>query len=411
MNRPAWLTRMENGNIGEARTKAFLLDKFWVLERSVDIHGADFIIQQRLTSRNILDVNPPRLGVIQVKFYQDEKTAQYVHKEYVLNNEGEPREEFFLMIHTGNEDSARRFLISAKEIADNFEIAGCEKVNADHYYLPGNRIINNDRFEVKLVELALKQIDIALTLADFKQNRRFLSWFLPSVDIDPTHIEYEYTIDLDNSWGDISQEIYKIKKSIQSRIYDMEEVTIQLNEVLRETNPEKILETLETLYLSHGEKFKFPNDYYDQDMHYTVLEHKRKIHNLKTEGILDAYLIIFKELGNYICSDLVSEMKLDNEKAYILEIRYNSKNLKEYFFSSRIIDYHELVTDEIAGVLTSEPGRIEAFWVPGRYGFGVCKNYDSREQWIVALKNNLWALRRPIMEEMYNKRFDLEVVF
>ena len=31
---------MQNGALGEARTKAFLLDRFWILERSVDIHGA-----------------------------------------------------------------------------------------------------------------------------------------------------------------------------------------------------------------------------------------------------------------------------------------------------------------------------------------------------------------------------------
>jgi hypothetical protein len=28
---------MENGTIGEARTRSILLDRFWVLERSVDI--------------------------------------------------------------------------------------------------------------------------------------------------------------------------------------------------------------------------------------------------------------------------------------------------------------------------------------------------------------------------------------
>ena len=43
-----WLKRMENGTIGETRTKAFLLDRFWVLERSVDIEGADFLIQRKI---------------------------------------------------------------------------------------------------------------------------------------------------------------------------------------------------------------------------------------------------------------------------------------------------------------------------------------------------------------------------
>lgn len=40
-NCPMWLKSMQNGSIGEMRTKAFLIDRFWILERSVDIHGGD----------------------------------------------------------------------------------------------------------------------------------------------------------------------------------------------------------------------------------------------------------------------------------------------------------------------------------------------------------------------------------
>ena len=69
-----WLKIMQNGTIGEARAKAFLIDRFWILERSVDIDGADFIIQRRITKSNILDRNPPRFGVVQVKFFDSEMT-------------------------------------------------------------------------------------------------------------------------------------------------------------------------------------------------------------------------------------------------------------------------------------------------------------------------------------------------
>ena len=42
---PIWLKVMENGTVGEARTRSFLIDRFWVLlERSVDTDGADFLI-------------------------------------------------------------------------------------------------------------------------------------------------------------------------------------------------------------------------------------------------------------------------------------------------------------------------------------------------------------------------------
>ncbi len=47
---PTWLKVMENGTVGEARTRSFLIDRFWVLERSVDTDGADFLIQRRTTT-------------------------------------------------------------------------------------------------------------------------------------------------------------------------------------------------------------------------------------------------------------------------------------------------------------------------------------------------------------------------
>ncbi len=74
---PVWLKAMQNGAIGEARTRAFLIDRFWVLERSVDIDGADFIIQRRITSSNLLDEKPPRFGVVQAKFFSGPETSHY----------------------------------------------------------------------------------------------------------------------------------------------------------------------------------------------------------------------------------------------------------------------------------------------------------------------------------------------
>ena len=81
---PAWLKAMQNGAVGEARSRAFLLDRFLVLERYVDIDGADFIIQRRLVGKNLLDREAPRLGVVQVKFYGAKTTPHYIHKQYMI---------------------------------------------------------------------------------------------------------------------------------------------------------------------------------------------------------------------------------------------------------------------------------------------------------------------------------------
>ena len=83
---PPWLKAMQNGALGEARARAFLLERFWVLERSVDIQGADFIIQRRLTEHNILDKQAQRLSVVQVKFFGTIETTHYVHEDYVMDH-------------------------------------------------------------------------------------------------------------------------------------------------------------------------------------------------------------------------------------------------------------------------------------------------------------------------------------
>ena len=84
---PKWIKIKQNGTLAEARARSFLLERFWILERSIDVDGIDFIIQRRITERNIGDREPPRYGKVQVKFFESENTTQYLHKEYILNED------------------------------------------------------------------------------------------------------------------------------------------------------------------------------------------------------------------------------------------------------------------------------------------------------------------------------------
>lgn len=68
----------------------------WVLERSIDVNGADFLVPCRPTIHRLTDkVPPPRLGVVQAKFFQDEGTTHCVPWSYVVDDKGEPLEGFF----------------------------------------------------------------------------------------------------------------------------------------------------------------------------------------------------------------------------------------------------------------------------------------------------------------------------
>lgn len=139
-NVPGWMKAMQNGNLAEARARAFLMNRFWILERSVDVNGADFLIQRRLTKSNFLDEQAPRLGVVQVKFFETSATVQSVHAEYVVNPEGIPRKEFFLLLHTGDEQNEGLFFLTAEDVCRDFE---CKKVKGlKKYIIPGRKILD-----------------------------------------------------------------------------------------------------------------------------------------------------------------------------------------------------------------------------------------------------------------------------
>lgn len=177
--RPHWLVRQENGEVGEARSRAFLLDRFWVLERSVDVEGADLIIQQRLTARSLLDSVPPRLGFVQAKYYATADTTQYVHCEYVVDTEGSPRGEFFLLAHTGEGDSSTAYILFSSDIVSDFRVAPPEHSYEGRFILPGRQVLT-PRYQIMNPSKVLDRIEQALRNADFRKNRSFLLWALPS---------------------------------------------------------------------------------------------------------------------------------------------------------------------------------------------------------------------------------------
>ena len=155
-DRPPWLRRMENGSIGESRARCFLIDRFWILERSVDIHGADILIQRRITSENILDPSPPRFGVTQAKFYETNSTTQYIPQRYLVDQKGQPRREFFVLCFTGSEDNKIVAFLTAEDVLRRFKEATGDK--AGSFALPGKDVFI-DELIVKSQTAALDRIE------------------------------------------------------------------------------------------------------------------------------------------------------------------------------------------------------------------------------------------------------------
>lgn len=374
---PAWLKAMQNGAIGEARAKAFLLDRFWVLERSVDIDGADFIIQRRLTGKNLLDREAPRLGVVQVKYFGTPTTHHFVHFEYVVDENSDPRDEFFLLCFIGNEEAPRSFLILAKDISEQFHKT--TKNGNDGFSISYKQVTHNSNFEIVNPKLALDRIEKRLEFAEFSKNRSFISWALPSSKVDLNAILPEYSEPIDNWWGDIPSGFTEIKQSAQKAMIDVEETLNLLQKLTQETDPlnaEKIIHDIGyNCKNGRGEwSISLPDNLYDEDFFTVCRKHKEVYENLKNDGLLDSFLNMKNELRNRLMQDLESRFPISADFVHLFSFSYNADNFKILTFNSEVVkkeDFikkHKLHPHPLEGITAYSIGHIEYAWCPGSYG-------------------------------------------
>lgn len=328
-----WLKRMENGTIGEARTKAFLLDRFWVLERSVDIEGADFLIQRKIFRDELYSDTPPVLGIIQVKYYESEATSQYIPVDYYLE-EGKPRKDFFAILNTGKEDAWEMFFLTADEIFKDFSITTHN--NKDCAYLPGKNVLI-DKYKIQSRKQCLDRIETSLKYADFLANRKYLlsNHFIYEREHSKDGIEPIYKEFIPNPIDDIQKSFLKIKKEAQSTIYKLEDIIELYNNLKNSTDPEKAIEIIEDIdsetYIEewcHNRRFSWQDDISDENFTNAVEFHKIVYNLLKADGNLDYSLKNKQKLYENLCPIFKSKHWEENEVLY-LNIQLNSENLFE----------------------------------------------------------------------------------
>jgi hypothetical protein len=376
-SQPTWVKVAQNGAIGEARTRSFLLDRFWILERSIDIHGADFIIQRRLTNRNILDRNAPKLGVIQAKFISTSSTSHYIHCEHVVDKHGLPREEFFLVIHTGNEEMSEMYFLTAKEIAENFEKVTHNE--AKKYHISG-RIIKNEKFRVTSRREILDRIETQLMKADFTKNREYLSWTLASSEISYDDILPEYNIPIDNYWGDIPEAFYEIKRNAANALIDVEKICFILKNISSETDPIKSAEYLDDLrYYCRGGGgnwyIPLPDDIYNEEFIDIVKRHQGTIQNLTDHNKLDEYLVAQKKIEDGFIEFLCDELPFDSNLTHKAIIIFDKDNLKIKSINNKLVEVSSK-NNEYSDRGNVHRNRLEYYWKPLRITYGT-KGFDD----------------------------------
>lgn len=410
-DKPSWLKRMENGTIGEATAREFLIDRFWILERSVDIHGADLIIQRRLSSQNILDKNPPRFGVIQVKYFQDENTTQYIPKEYILDQENKDRKEFFVLAVSGYEDSKKIYLLSARDIVDNFLIVSEEdKIHFNSYRLPGTKIFESSKFLIAHKKTALDKIENTLNLSSFSQNRFFISYIVPEIN---KEIDTPYIINIANDRADFRQWQNEIKEKIQRTVVQLDDTIEKLNKILIETDPLKIENIVEDIeYLDRQGSLYFKLDI-DSSFFEEARNYKEKHDDLDKDGLLQNFVKAQEKLSEHILKDKISNKEVIDNEVYLITINCD-KSLDNFYVSTKVDLISKVFPSSreklYSGIINETEGCFTYYYVPNMHGYW--KN-ESKGIETYKLKNWNEVLTRisqgkvpnDIMNKIYEDRY------
>jgi hypothetical protein len=287
-----WEKRVDNGTIGEARTKELIIDRFWVLERSIDRDGADFLIQRKLT--DISSIDPPRFGIIQSKFRESVKNIIDIKYEYV-------NDAFFLLVHTGNEDYKKVYFLKANDIKEFPIRDGLYKV----------KVLDND-YEVKSISAVLDEIEDGILHTEIERNQQFVKMYFSGSYYESLKLDENYELGFLDSYKLMSK-----VKDIKIKAFNIiEEVIDQISSlklIVQEKNPLNLLNFYDTLYdtldididvdsISNSLK-SYENDfkkfyYYQKDELYRYKKFLDKLGEKKLQLIRELKKIVIIELEN-----------------------------------------------------------------------------------------------------------------
>ena len=326
---PTWLKAMENGTVGEARSRAFLIDRFWVLERSVDTDGADFLIQRRTVTQRFTDKVPPRVGVVQAKFFQDRRTTHHIPKSYVVDHAGTPLEGFFALLHVGREDDGEMHLLSATEIVDVLAISA---THVPESYIVGSAALSG-AYRISSRRLALDRIEHSLKSQTYLQSAAFFDQLnIPFRRFGEDDIDYPWTLPLPNPVDDIPKMFFEGKESLRSIVYSMEEVLGIVDAILTEKNPRKVVRLIEDLsaHVDGENRLSFGSRHGRGfgDIDSALDTHERWLTSLELDGLLAAYIVMSDQLKSALAKT-VQRHPLTEKADYVeATLKYDPASLR-----------------------------------------------------------------------------------
>lgn len=252
-----------------------------------------------------------------------------------------PFNEFFLLVYTGREDNQRQFLLGAKEISEAFD-SKHSKEGSSHYRIPGGVLLDTARYEITSATRALGRIDHALRNADFRRNRRYLN-LTHVITPEPHHINHDYLVPLDNSYGEIDRAFYEQKKKLQSTLFELEEVVEAMHKIIASTDPVTAFDIYEDVIWQHvgggyhGNLMFDVGFLADEDLIHTAENHKKRLNKLRKLGLEQAYLDLLEHYGAQVVDWVLGNEVWSSSKMLSVVVRYDDTTLRSMMFSPELL--------------------------------------------------------------------------
>jgi hypothetical protein len=293
-----WEKRVDNGAVGEARTKEIIIDRFWVLERSIDRDGADLLVQRKLTS--ISSVDPPRFGIIQSKFRENIKNIIEINEDYVNSA-------FFLFVHTGFEDEKKVYFLKADDIKQFPVKNGYYKVKV----LEGT-------FEVESIATTLDELEEGILNTGIEQNQEFVKAYFTGSYYESRAIDENYELSILDSYK-VMSDVKDIKEKAFQTIEELIYHIAPLKKIVEEKNPMNLL----YLYDDSFDRLNINTDC--EEMANTLREYEQQFkefyyynkdelyrYNKYIEELGKNRLYLLRELKRAVVTAIENEFKKEN---------------------------------------------------------------------------------------------------
>jgi hypothetical protein len=324
-----------------------------------------------------------------------------------------------LLCHTGDEEEARSYFLTSQDISDNFVASG--EPGSEKFRIPYEKVVTAGQFDITNKKRVLDRIERQLELADFIQNRRFLSWALPSADIHLDTILPIYREPVDNWWGDIPESFKEIKETARSAMINVEEVYELLRKITEETDPMEAEGLIEDVAYECRDglgrwSIPLPDKLESSDFFTVCKQHKIMVEKLKGDGILDTFLDIKKIMREKILDFLAPHLPIEPNLVHRFVINYDPdtliiKDIESYiipatdFFdvpnSLNRFGHVEIETSDYTAIDDAQSGCIDCHWLPGRYHF----SDEQKENLTQAYREGDFSFYRYCLDEIYRIKY------